>query len=232
MLPLEPQTEPSAFDEARPESIWPSPAPAGGTDDLRASARNGAAVMAAAKPGFMRKAEREQTWRQPHMQALLTGALAASALLLLLQVAVAYRDVMAARYPAAKPLLQALCAGLGCTVQAARSIDSLTVESSGLVRVDKTPLYKLQITLRNRANMELALPALDITFTDSKGEVISRKVLLPQDLSRTIASSDSGSAKLGLTVAAGQEVVLQSTLQTSGAEPPAVAGYTVELFYP
>ena len=163
------------------------------------------------------------------MRALLLAALAGSVLLLTAQVTVAYRDLVAARYPATKPMLDSLCAGLGCTVQAARSIDSLAVESSGLVRVDKTPLYKLQVTLRNRANLELALPALDVTFTDSRGDVISRKVLLPQDLSSTI---DRQPGPAGSTVPAGREVTLQGTLQTSAAAPESVAGYTVELFYP
>ncbi len=236
--PLFEPPEPSHFDETRPESAWPHTVVAQGLDDLRAdpkpvSAQNTAAPsrspLPSAKPGFMRKAERDQLWRRPHMRALLVGALAGSALLLAAQVTLAYRDMVAARYPATKPVLDSLCAGLGCTVQAARSIDSLAVESSGLVRVDKTPLYKLQVTLRNRATLELALPALDVTFTDSKGDVISRKVLLPQDLSSTI---DRQPGPAGGTVPAGREVTLQGTLQTSGAAPESVAGYTVELFYP
>ena len=232
--PLYTPPEPSHFDETRPESAWPHTVVAQGLDDLRADPKpaggqSAAAPSQAAKPGFMRKAERDQLWRRPHMRALLLGALVGSALLLAAQITVAYRDLVAARYPATKPVLDSLCAGLGCTVQAARSIDSLAVESSGLVRVDKTPLYKLQVTLRNRATLELALPALDVTFTDSKGDVISRKVLLPQDLSSTI-DRQPGSA--GGTVPAGREVTLQGTLQTSGAAPESVAGYTVELFYP
>ena len=217
------------FDETRPESAWPTTQAAPSLEGLRADPRNGSSLLPSAKPGFMRKAERDQLWRRPHMRALLLGALAGSALLLLVQVAVAYRDLVAARFPASKPVLEGLCAGLGCTVQAARSIDSLAGESSGLVRVDKTPLYKLQVTLRNRATLELALPALDVTFTDSKGDVISRKVLQPQELGSTIHKTPGGH---GGTVAAGQEVTLQGTLQTNGAAPEAVAGYTVELFYP
>ena len=205
-----------------------------GLDDLRADPKplgvqNAAAPSMLTKPGFMRKAEREQLWRRPHMKGLLVAALSCGVLLLLAQLTVAYRDLVAARYPASKPMLDSLCAGLGCTVQAARSIDSLAVESSGLVRVDKTPLYKLQVTLRNRATLDLALPALDVTFTDSKGDLIARKVLLPQDLSSTI-DRQPGSASG--TVPAGREVTLQGMLQTSAAAPESVAGYTVELFYP
>ncbi len=229
----------SVFDETRPESLWPPTAAMADLHGLRAedTGRNmpGASALAhAVKPGFMRQAERNMLWQRPRLRALLLGAVAGSALLLVVQVGIAYRDLLAARQPALQPLLQTLCASLGCKVQAARSIDSLAVESSGLVRVDNSPLYKLQVTLRNRANLDLALPALDVTFTDSKGDVISRKVLLPQDLSSTI---DKPPGDHGGALAAGREVTLQGTLQStlqssSSGAPEAVAGYTVELFYP
>ncbi len=225
----EPADRSLPFDETRPEMDWAAPAMATSLDDLRADPRGGARTSPAAKPGFMRKAERERQWQQPRRRALLVGAVAGSALLLLTQVAVAYKDLMAARFPGTRPVLEGLCAGLGCTVRAARGIDSLAVESSGLVRVDKTANYQLQVTLRNRANLELALPALDVTFTDSKGDVIARKVLLPQDLGSTI---DRKPGSHGGTVAAGREVTLQGTLQTAGGGAEVVAGYTVELFYP
>ncbi len=228
-VPAHALPEPSLFDETRPESLWPATQAASSLEGLHAEPRHRSAPPQSAKPGFMRKAEREQRWRRPQMRALLVSALVGSVLLLLAQVTVAYRDLVAARYPASKPLLAGLCAGLGCTVQAARSIDSLAVESSGLVRVDKTPLYTLQVTLRNRANLELALPALDVTFTDSKGDVMSRKVLLPHQLGSTI---DKKPGAHGGTVAAGGEITLQGTLQTVSATPETVAGYTVELFYP
>ena len=226
---VDPSPEPSLFDATTIETAWPPTEIAAGLDGLRAEPRPRAPVPASAKPGFMRKAERDQLWRRPHLRALMTGALVGSVLLLAVQVTLAYRDLVAARFPATKPLLESVCAGLGCKVQAARAIESLAVESSGLLRVEKTPQYKLQVTLRNRANLELALPALDVTFTDSRGEVISRKVLLPQDLGSTI---DARAGSHGGVVAAGREVTLQGTLQSSAAAPEGVAGYTVELFYP
>jgi hypothetical protein len=90
-------------------------------------------------------------------------------------------------------------------------------------------VYELQVTLRNRANLELALPALDVTFTDTRGEVISRRVLLPEELGSTI---DRKPGSHGGIVAAGRELTLKGTLQSTGGAPDVVAGYTVELFYP
>ena len=178
------------------------------------------------KPGFVRQAERSQRWRQPRVRAALSAAAVAGVLGLLVQVSIEYRDLMAARFPATAPLLHAACNALGCKVEAAHAIDSLTVESSGLVRVEKSSIYKLQVALRNRAGIDVALPALDLTLSDSHGRLIARKVLRTGELGVNQA-----------TIAAGRELNLQATLQaaaTAPNQPPVepVAGYTIELFYP
>jgi predicted Zn finger-like uncharacterized protein len=191
-------------------------------------------------PSFVREAERAERWRSAPMRAALAGAAGLLAIGLLAQVTISYRDLVAARFPASKPLLLQACAALGCTLEAARAIDSLAVENSGLVRQGRSNLYKLQLTLRNRAGIEVAVPAMDITLTDVRGAVIARKVLRASDMGSTIA-----------TLGAGRELALLATLQsaTPGASPGAslgtspgtgapgasadvIAGYTVELFYP
>jgi hypothetical protein len=118
--------------------------------------------------------------------------------------------------------MESACAALGCRVEAARSIEGLSVESSGLVRVEKSSLYRLQVALRNRAGIDLAVPALDVTLTDTQGRIISRKVLKLAELGTTQA-----------TIPAGQELGVQATLQAQGeAAAQPFAGYTIELFYP
>lgn len=173
-------------------------------------------------PSFVVSADRAARWRTPRMRALLLTLAGLGLLGLAGQVGYEYRDLVAARYPSARPLLEIACGALGCRVEAARSIDGLSVESSGLVRVEKSSLYRLQVALRNRAGMDLAVPALDITLTDTQGRVISRKVLKLADL---------GTAQA--TIAAGQELGVQATLQAQGeAAAQPFAGYTIELFYP
>ncbi len=173
-------------------------------------------------PSFVLSANRAARWRTPRMRALLLALAALGLLGLLGQAGYEYRDVVAARYPGVRPLMEDACAALGCRVEAARSIESLSVESSGLVRVEKSSLYRLQVALRNRAGMALALPALDVTLTDAQGRVISRKVLKLAELGTTQA-----------TIAAGQELGVQGTLQAQGeAAAQPFAGYTIELFYP
>jgi len=92
------------------------------------------------------------------------------------------------------------------------------VESSGLVRVEKSDIYRLNVALRNRAELEVAVPALELSLTDSQGKLVSRRVLRAAELGVTQA-----------TLAAGRDLALQATLQAATAP---VAGYTIELFYP
>ena len=101
---------------------------------------------------------------------------------------------------------------------AATVIDSLVVENSGLVRVEKSNVYRLSVALRNRAALEVALPALELSLTDGQGKLVARRVLSARELGVNQA-----------TLGAGREMQLQATLQAATAP---VAGYTIELFYP
>ncbi|CAD5375260.1 conserved hypothetical protein [Rubrivivax sp. A210] len=177
------------------------------------------------RPSFVVKAERAERWRRPPVRAALVLVSLLGAVALAAQAGYEYRDLAAARLPAVRPLLLQACATLGCSVEPVRAIDSLAVESSGLVRVERSSLYRLSVVLRNRAAIELALPALDITLTDSQGRVVARKV---------VRVADTGLPQT--TLAGGRELALQATLQAAatpgGAAPETIVGYTIELFYP
>jgi predicted Zn finger-like uncharacterized protein len=179
-------------------------------------------------PSFVQKADRAARWRSPKIRWALTGVCLASLLSLLLQAAHEYRDIVAARLEVTRPLLERGCALMGCQVGAPRALDAdgVSVESSGLVRVEKTSTYKLNIALRNRASMAVAVPALELSLTDAQGKLMVRRVLRASDFA--VAQS---------SVPAGRELNLQATLQTAfaavnGAAQEPVAGYTIELFYP
>jgi predicted Zn finger-like uncharacterized protein len=176
------------------------------------------AAATAATPSFLRQAERAARWRRPRVRAALAATVVLGLLGLVAQVGLAYRDLVAARFPALRPALVAACAPLGCSVGPAHVIDSLVVESSGLVRVEKSSVYRLSVALRNRAALEVALPALELSLTDSQGQLVARRVLATGELGLNQA-----------TLAAGRELQLQATLQAATAP---VAGYTIELFYP
>ena len=197
-----------------PRSRPPAPEPA--LDDLRAEP--------ALAPSFVRQADRAARWRHPGVRAALAGVALLAALLLAAQVAHTWRDRLAARVPALAPVLEQGCAWLGCELGPARVLDALSVESSGLVRVERSNLYKLQVSLRNRADHPVALPALDLSLTDARGQLVARRVLQPADLGASAA-----------TIPPGRDLALQATLQSTAAADGSsrvIAGYTVEMFYP
>jgi predicted Zn finger-like uncharacterized protein len=177
-----------------------------------------AADDAAQAPSFVRDAERAAHWRSAPVRAMLSVAAFFAAVALLLQVVIEYRDLVAARWPTLRPALEQLCRLSGCRVESARDIEGLAVESSGLVRLESSNLYRLTVVLRNRAAMELALPAIDLSLTDLQGRLIAR---------RAIAAGDLGvNAR---TIAPAAELALAATLSINDR---AVSGYTIELFYP
>jgi len=186
--------------------------------DPRAEPDDRPADKPAEKPAFVRQAERAAIWRSRPVRALLVLLGVLGVLGLVAQVLFEYRDLAAARYAGLRPALETVCGWLDCQVGAARSINDLTVESSGLVRVEKSSVYRLSVALKNRAPIEVALPALELALTDAQGQLVARRVL--------------NTAELGVnqaTLAAGRELTLQATLQAATAP---VAGYTIELFYP
>lgn len=175
-----------------------------------------------AAPSFVRRAERAARWRRPRVRALLGLVLLLSAAGLAAQVALEYRDLVAARWPALRPALVMACEPLACTVGPPRVIENLAVESSGLVRVERSALYRLQVALRNRSAIDVAVPALDLTLTDTQGRLVSRKVLRLAELGVTQA-----------TIGAGRDLAIAATLQAQGeAAGVVIAGYTIDLFYP
>ena len=190
-----PRAEPEAAPEAATETASPAPT-----------------------PEFIRRADRAARWRHPARR----GTLAAVALLLVAllagQIALHFRDQLAAHWPPTRPGLSAVCQLLGCRVEAPRHIDSLNVESSGLVRMQDSPLYRLSLVLQNKAQTPVRMPAIDLALTDTRGQTMARRVLTAAELGNPAES-----------LPAGGEVTLQATLDLGEQR---VAGYTVELFYP
>lgn len=173
-------------------------------------------------PSFVRRAEQAARWRRPRVRLALGAGAGVAALALASQGVFAYRDLAATRWPALQPGLARACTALGCKLAAPRLIAGLAVQSSGLSRVENSNLYQLVVTLRNQADIALALPAIDLSLTDAQGRPVSRRVL---SLAEFGAVPDR--------LAAGRELVLQATLEVAAPTvDESVAGYTIELFYP
>ena len=169
-------------------------------------------------PAFLRQAERAR-WHTPGARAGLAACSLFLVALLGTQATLMQRDALAARWPAAAPWIAALCTTSGCRVEPLRRLDKLTVESSGLTQLDNAALVRLQVALRNRDTMPLLTPALDLSLTDGRGQVVVRKVLTGSDFAGAVP----------LRLMPGSELNLQAVLDTGDRR---VSGYSVEIFYP
>jgi len=173
---------------------------------------------ASSTPDFLRHAQRQSRWRGSRARL---GMVAATILLLVGlagQIAHHFRDLLWARWPIVGPTLTAWCDAVGCTIEPVRRIEDIAVESTALTRAAEPDSFRLVVALRNRGTMVLALPSLELSLTDSSGQLVARRTLEPQDF-RGASPTLSPSA----------DSALQLTLATGNSR---VTGYTVEIFYP
>ncbi len=167
---------------------------------------------------FVQQADKAERWRQPWVRATLAGVAVVLALLLAAQLVVVRRDAVVAQWPDARSLVQALCAPLDCRIEPLRRIEQVSVDSSGLTRIDDGPVYRLALVLRNRGDVPLLTPSIDLSLTDASGALVSRRVL---------SAGELGASRT--TIAPQQELPLQALLMS--ADRP-LTGYTIEIFYP
>ena len=177
-----------------------------------------AELAAVPTPEFLRDARRPSGWQSS--RARLAMLVAAALLLLGLtgQIVHHFRDLVSTRWPAVKPALTAWCKVVGCTIAAVRRIEDIAVESTALTRATGPDSYRLTVALRNRGTMVLASPSLELSLTDSSGQLVARRTLGPHDFRDALP-----------TMMPGAESTFQLMLATASSR---VTGYTVEVFYP
>jgi predicted Zn finger-like uncharacterized protein len=172
------------------------------------------------EPGFVRQAKQRAFWRSPGVRAALGVLTLFLSVLLAAQWALHERDQLAASHPDLAPLLARLCEPLGCEVGPVRRIDAVEIDSSTLVR-RLGNFYSFDLVLKNTAAMPVAVPALELSLTDTRDSVIARRVFLPEELPdtpRLLPAQSTLSVSLRLSIADG------------GAVP--MAGYRALVFYP
>jgi predicted Zn finger-like uncharacterized protein len=154
----------------------------------------------------------------------IVGSLIALVLLVALIAQVAWwkQETVMVYWPASQPLFVQACEQIGCVVAPPRDIDGLQIENSGLRQVDGSHKLELKLSLRNRFDVAIAYPALELTLLDDKNNVAIRRVLWPQDYARpgTLIGA-------GLAARSTQPVIVR--LDTGDA---VAANYRVQIFYP
>ncbi|MGI4779599.1 MAG: DUF3426 domain-containing protein [Janthinobacterium lividum] len=221
-----------------PAEIVPPPASAPGKpfDAALASAlaEPAASLLAASEPGtpaehggFASLEQRDgpvKRWlrRLPGFDRLPLRTISVGALVLLAAQSIYHsRDALAAHQPALQPALAAMCSISGCQLSALRRIDAFTIDGTSFARDPSGEGYQLMFSVRNRAAMPLAMPAVEVTLLDTQEQAVVRRVLLPADF---------GAAEV-LPANTTRSVMLPLALSDAPALP-AVAGYGIAAFYP
>lgn len=170
---------------------------------------------------FLRDNKSRSFWHKRLIRAGLVLLSVALLLVLAGQIVFHERDRIAASEPGLKPWLLVICAHLNCTLSPLRRIESIVIDSSSFTK-SRGDSYRLNFTLKNTATVALAMPAIELTLTDSLDQPVLRRVFLPAELgvkSDTLAAGSEGPASLAVAVKAGGMV-------------DRVAGYRLLAFYP
>lgn len=168
---------------------------------------------------FVRHARRRALAARPLVRTMLVLLVPLLAALLVLQYAVHERDRLAALHPALRPWLQRVCEPVRCQIGPPRQIDAIVIDSSSFSRL-RSDAYRLSFTVRNLAPMQVAMPSLELTLTDTQDQPVIRRVLAPRDVGAAPAipavSDSAGSVAVAV----------------SGTGTARVAGYRLLAFYP
>lgn len=171
---------------------------------------------------FLRAGQPQSSfWRATLLRLILAVLGGALVLGLAAQIVLHERDRIASHQPGLKAALQAMCAPLHCAVAPLRQIESIVIDSATLGKMTGDT-YRLNFVIKNTAAIALALPALELTLTDTLDQPIVRRVFLPAQLGATgdtLAGGAEWPGSLAMTVKA-------------AATSEGVIGYRVLVFYP
>ncbi len=140
-----------------------------------------------------------------------------------IQAALAFRTEISTLLPQSRFLYARVCENLGCNTGLPQLAHYLHIEASDLKAID--PAYpqeiQLLLSIRNRAPIEVAYPAFELTLTDTGEHAIGRRVFLPAEYLPSSAPPDGFKP--------GTELPIQLYLDTGTLR---AAGYRLYLFYP
>jgi predicted Zn finger-like uncharacterized protein len=173
-------------------------------------------------PAFIRDAESEPP---RGFSIFFTGGSLLLALLAVAQLAVIFRSDAISHWPATRPVLAQLCEVFGCTLGWPTQPDQLAVIGSELQSIAGTDVLELTAVIRNRAPFTQALPALEVTLSDSLNRPVARKVFTPVDY---LAAAGEPRTRIDEGLGAGADMTIRVYLEARGVQ---AAGFLVYPFY-
>lgn len=172
------------------------------------------------EPEFVRSTRQREASSKTRRIVLAVGSVLLL-IALVVQAAVSFRDVLAARHPGLRPALVSTCALFGCSVNLPARPEQLVIETGELITLGGNA-YTFSTVLRNQGDMALAWPSLELTLNDLDDKPLVRRVFGPRDYAGAAAAAPTGFAARGE-----QQVRIHFRLE--GAEP---SGYHIAVFYP
>ena len=172
------------------------------------------------EPEFVKRSRKQE---QSGRTRRILMALGAAVLLLALaaQLVLNFGNVLAARYPGARPALGGFCTLLGCRIALPTQIDNLAIENGELSTLGPDT-YALNTLLRNQGSLVQAWPSIELELTDGSDKPVLRRVFAPGEYlpQGTAAASGFGGRSE-------QPVKLHFAL--ADLKP---SGYHIFIFYP
>ncbi len=178
---------------------------------------------AQAPPAFLRDEDARR--RRRGFSIVFGSGTVLLALLALVQLAVMYRADILVMFPEARPALTQLCRVFRCTVNWPARGELLAVVGSELQALPGTSAFELTAIVRNRGSHTLALPAIELTLTDTLNRMVARKVFAPIDY---LAAAPDPQGRLLAGVEAGADLTIKVAFEARGLN---AAGFVVYPFY-
>ena len=180
------------------------------------------AAPTASEPAFLREgaAQRKRT-----RTIVLGSGAALLAVLVLAQLTVAFRAEILEKFPQTRPALSQLCKVFRCTVNWSARGDLLAVVGTELQALPGTSAFELTAVVRNRGSMTLALPAIELTLSDTLNRTVARKVFAPTDY---LSGERDPQAHLLAGLQPGADLTVRIAFEARGVN---AAGFVVYPFY-
>ena len=173
-------------------------------------------------PSFLPTEDQRRRQRQRRALAIACIPLA---LLAVFQLALALRNDALETWPSLRPLLRGACRVYGCTVGWPAHSELLTIVGSELASIPGTDVIELNAGVRSRANFIMALPAIEVTLTDTQNRTVARKVFLPADY---LAASGESSSRIDEGLAPGSDLSVRLVFEARGLT---ASGFVLYPFY-
>jgi predicted Zn finger-like uncharacterized protein len=180
------------------------------------------ALEQSAAPDFLRE---EASHRSRGFSVLFGGGAVLMLVLALAQLVEMFRADILAKVPAARPALTQLCKVFRCTVNWPARGEMLAVVGSELQVLPGTSVLELSAVVRNRGSVTLALPAIELTLTDTMNRTVARKVFAPIDY---LAGEANPQTRLLAGLEPGADLTIKIAFEARGLN---AAGFVVYPFY-